>query len=245
MDDKIGAVVWYMFNSGFAVKTGDRLLVFDYYNFSPFKKNKGLDGGVIDPEEIKDLDVTVFASHQHMDHFVPRILKWGREIPKLRYVLSCDIEAGRTKNVTTAYPNAIYMSGDVKVRTLKSTDEGVAFVVETDGLKIYHAGDLNWWHWEGEPEDENEAMAKAYKAEIDKIKGETFDIAFVPVDPRLENAYLRGLDYFMKCCDARVIFPMHFRSAYSVFGRLMNDPATESYRDRIVQITRRGERFDI
>jgi L-ascorbate metabolism protein UlaG (beta-lactamase superfamily) len=245
MGGKIGAEVWYLFNSGFAVKLGGRMLIFDYYNFKPFEKQKGLDGGVINPVELKGLDVTVFASHAHMDHFVPAVLKWGRDIPGLRYVLSYDINAGRTPNVTAVYPNAAYMAGDIRVRTLKSTDEGVAFVAEADGLKIYHAGDLNWWHWEGEPENENKAMGKAYKTEIDKLKGETFDIAFVPVDPRLENEYLWGLDYFMKNCDAKVIFPMHFRNAYSVLDRLCADPAAESYRDRVVRITRRGERFEV
>ena len=38
------------------------------------------------------------------------------------------------------------------ILSLKSTDEGAAFAIrETDGTSIYHAGDLNWWHWEGEP----------------------------------------------------------------------------------------------
>jgi L-ascorbate metabolism protein UlaG (beta-lactamase superfamily) len=245
MGDKLGAEVWYLFNSGFAIKTGGRMLLFDYYNFSPFKKYKGMDGGVVDPEELRGLDVTVFASHAHMDHFVPSILKWGRELKNLRYVLSYDIDSGQTPNVTTAYPNAEYRSDSIMIRTLKSTDEGVAFIAELDGLKIYHAGDLNWWHWAGEPDGDNRAMAEAYKAEIDKLKGETFDIAFVPVDPRLENEYLWGLDYFMKACDAKVIFPMHFRNAYSIFGRMMKDPATERYRDRVVSITRRGERFEV
>ena len=245
MDGKRGAEVWYLFNSGFAVKLGGRMLIFDYYHLKPFQKLKGLDGGVIDAEELKDLEVTVFASHAHMDHFNPAVLKWGRDIPKLRYVLSSDINAGLTPNVTTAYPNAAFRAGEIEIRTLKSTDEGIAFIVEAEGLKIYHAGDLNWWHWEGEPDDENRVMAETYKAEIDKLKGETFDIAFVPVDPRLENAYLLGLDYFMKTCDARVVFPMHFRNGYSIFNRIMSDPDTEGYRANVVKITRRGERFEV
>lgn len=31
-----------------------------------------------------------------------------------------------------------------------STDEGVAFLVTAEGRTVFHAGDLNWWHWEGE-----------------------------------------------------------------------------------------------
>jgi len=245
MEGRLGAAVVYLFNSGFTVKLGMRMLIFDYYNFKPFQSHRGMDSGIVTTEELRGFDVTVFASHAHMDHFIPAVLKWGREVPELRYVLSYDISAGGTPNVTKAFPNAVYDAGGIRVRTLKSTDEGVAFIAEADGLKIYHAGDLNWWHWEGEPEQENEAMAQAYKGEIDKLKGETFDIAFVPVDPRLEKEYLWGLDYFMKNCSARVIFPMHFRNAYSIFDRLFADSATEGYRDRVVRISHRGERFEL
>jgi L-ascorbate metabolism protein UlaG (beta-lactamase superfamily) len=245
MGGKIGAEVTYLFNSGFTVRIGGRFLIFDYYNLSPFRRLRGLEGGVIEPAEIGDYDVTVFASHGHMDHFVPSILRWDRELPNVRYVLSYDIKSAEAPNITKAYPDKTYDVAGMKVRTLRSTDEGVAFAVETEGLKLYHAGDLNWWHWEGEPADENRAMGEAYKKEIDKLRGETFDLAFVPVDPRLENEYLWGLDYFMKTAGASIIFPMHFRNDYSILGRLAGDPASEGYRDRVMRITRRGERFEV
>lgn len=245
MNKKLGVEVWYLFHSGFAVKKDRKLFIFDYYNNKPFKKIKSLDGGIVNPAEIKDLEVTVFASHVHKDHFIPSVLKWRKEIPGIHYVLSYDINPGTTENVVKAFPNASYELDGIKVRTLKSTDEGVAFIVETDGLKIYHAGDLHWWHWDGEPEEENNAMAKAFKEEIDKLKGERFDIAFVPVDYRLENEYLWGLDYFMKLTDAKIVFPMHFWNHYSILNRLDRDPMADEYRDRIIRISRRGERFEI
>ena len=46
---------------------------------------------------------------------------------------------------------------------LKSTDEGVAFLVEVNGVVIYHAGDLNWWHWDEEPKSWNNDMAARFK----------------------------------------------------------------------------------
>jgi L-ascorbate metabolism protein UlaG (beta-lactamase superfamily) len=245
MSKKLGAEVWYLFNSGFAVKIGGRFLIFDYFSLSPFKKRRGLEAGTIDPAELKGCNVTVFASHAHMDHYTPSVLKWERELPDIRFVLSCDIDAGSTANVTKAYPDMSCDVGGLKVRTLRSTDEGVAFIVETEGIKIYHAGDLNWWHWEGEPEAENQAMGEAYRTEIDKVRGEMFDLAFVPVDPRLGKEYLWGLDYFMKTADAGVVFPMHFRNTYSVFDRLNKDPAAAGYRDRVARISRRGERFEL
>ena len=37
------------------------------------------------------------------------------------------------------------MNGQLLIRTLHSTDFGVAFLVRFHGKWIYHAGDLNWW----------------------------------------------------------------------------------------------------
>jgi L-ascorbate metabolism protein UlaG (beta-lactamase superfamily) len=241
------AEVRYLFNSGFIVQTGKRCLIFDYYNPRRLGKSGGLNEGVVSPKELSGMDVTVFASHAHMDHFSPSILRWEKDLPDIRYVLSDDIRlASRPVNLTTVRPNGTYEpGGGLKIRTLKSTDEGVAFVVEAPELKLYHAGDLNWWHWAGEPDNENEAMAAAYKAEIDKLRGETFDIAFVPVDPRLGKEYLWGLDYFMRRADARAVFPMHFGNHYEIFDRLNDDPMAKEYRGRVVVITRRGERFEV
>lgn len=41
------------------------------------------------------------------------------------------------------------------VKTLFSTDEGVAFLLRCSEGTIYHAGDLNDWVWNGEPDEEN------------------------------------------------------------------------------------------
>ena len=57
-----------------------------------------------------------------------------------------------------------------EIRTLRSTDEGVAFVVHYAGKTIYHAGDLNWWHWEGEPDAYNTKMRRSYQSEFNKLQ---------------------------------------------------------------------------
>lgn len=64
-----------------------------------------------------------------------------------------------------------------------------------DDRIIYHAGDLNWWHWEEESEYYNEQMRMDYQKEIHKLKNIRIDVAFVPLDPRQEEQYYWGLDY--------------------------------------------------
>lgn len=49
------------------------------------------------------------------------------------------------------------------METLFSTDEGVAFLLQCPEGMIYHAGDLNDWVWEEEPDEENQQMVSASK----------------------------------------------------------------------------------
>lgn len=246
MNPSRSATVWYLYHSGFALKTQNHFLVFDYYSDKPEGGVRSLDTGVIDPAEIASEHVLVFSSHSHGDHFVPRIFDWQKEIPDIKYILSYDIRsAKKPSDAVCVSPGNMYNVGDVRISALRSTDAGVAFVIDVDGLTVYHAGDLNWWHWEGEPDQDNRQMAGNYKKEIDTLRGKHIDIAFVPLDPRQEQDYLRGLDYLAKTGDLNVVFPMHFGSDYSVFEWIKNDSRAASYLDKVKTISRRGEKFEL
>ena len=65
-----------------------------------------------------------------------------------------------------------------------------------EGKTIYHAGDLNWWHWEGEPQSDNDYQRIVYQQQINLIK-QPIDIAFIVVDIRQEKDYLLGLQYYL------------------------------------------------
>ena len=237
----MNARIWYLFHSGFAVRTAGHVLIFDYWRQRP--KGKGFESGVVNPDDLKEDDVIVFASHRHGDHYNRDNLSLGKTIPKLRLVLSDDIRA---------VPGALMIGAgktesqsDFTVQTLKSNDEGVAFVVDVDGLCIYHAGDLNWWHWEGEPDDYNADMAASYKAQIALLSGRRIDAAFVPVDPRLGDQYAWGINHLMQSADVRWVVPMHFGSDVSIVSRLLRDEASIGYRDKILALTERGASAEI
>ena len=129
------------------------------------------------------------------------------------------------------------------VRTLRSNDEGTAFFIRYKDQTIYHAGDLNWWHWEGEPDEYNKNMRRSYQSEINKLCGEKIDAAFVPVDPRLGEQYCLGIDCFMKRTETKRVFPMQFWGNYDVWSRLMLEASSKDYQDKIVKIEREGQTF--
>lgn len=201
--------VTYLKHSGFMVESRNYIYLFDYI------------GGNIDKAIKSDKKIYVMVSHIHDDHFSKIIFDIATKHDNVTYILSYDVVKKIKKNAIlskmTEQLNIIrvqahekYKIDDIVVETLKSTDEGVAFIVSEKDGTIYHAGDLNWWHWEGEPKSWNRNMEVNFKREIDSMRGRKIDIAFIPLDPRQEDAYYLGMNYFIKNVGANEIYPMHF-----------------------------------
>ncbi len=238
--------VHYLYHSGYAVQLDGRLLVFDYYLDKPDGKVRSLDTGVIEPEEIKGFETFVFSSHRHPDHFNPVILSWREKVPRIRYIFSWDIPRRYHPGNTVMRPGDKALPGEgISVYTLKSTDEGVAFLVEVNGLVIYHAGDLNWWYWEEESRAWNNDMAARFKREMEQLKGTGIDIAFLTTDPRQEAHWHLGVEYFIGHVGANVIFPMHFGDDFSIMQAIKQKKASHPGFGAIMPITRRGACFEL
>ena len=229
------AKVWYLAHSGFAVQTESSFLIFDYYLDEP--KGGTIEQGVIDPKELAEKNVIVFVSHNHDDHFNPVVFEWQKTIPNIRYILYNDIP--EIPNAIMIGPDDTVVQEDLVVKTYRSTDEGVAFLVQIDGLAIYHAGDLNWWHWEGEPETYNMKMADDYKKQIDLLAGERIDLAFVPLDPRQERQYDWGVKYLLERNNVPYVVPMHFWNQPDVIDRLLVEPYMSCHANRICPLRHR------
>lgn len=231
--------ITYISHSCFAVELEHSVLVFDYYQGELPLWN---------PEKT----IYVFVSHRHYDHFSKEIFRWTEQYPKIKYILSDDISEASydaseicRSDLTRIAPNQTETIGNCVIETFRSTDEGVAFLVSCEEKLFYHAGDLNWWHWEEETESYNEQMRQDYQREIDKLKDIVIDIAFVPLDPRQENQYAWGMDYFMKHTHTKYVFPMHMWGDYEVYDRLMENPEAEPYKERVIEVKEPGQVFDV
>lgn len=222
--------VTYLAHSGFLVEMEEAYFLFDYYK------------GEL-PKIDREKEWYVFASHAHYDHFRKEIFSFQDMHPDIQYILSSDIPAEEKENVIFMGPGEHRRIGKLRIETLRSTDAGVAFLIHYAGKTVYHAGDLNWWHWEGETTEYNTQMRRAYQHEINKLQKEKIDVAFVPVDPRLGEQYCLGLDCFMKRTDTKVVFPMHFWEKYDIFSRLALEHCTKEYLERIQNIEKEGQTF--
>ena len=82
---------------------------------------------------------------------------------------------------------------------------------------IFHAGDLNNWHWKEESTGEEVREAEnAYFSELDVISRHVgrIDLVMFPVDPRLGKDYMLGAKQFVDRFQVGTFVPMHFDNAY-------------------------------
>ncbi|TGE31866.1 MBL fold metallo-hydrolase [Desulfosporosinus sp. Sb-LF] len=202
----------YLYHSGFLVETDKNLLIFDYYQ-----------GEAESLVKESSKHIFIFSSHSHPDHFNPVILEWQKDRPDIKYILSSDISVPQTmENINVLSPYEKLELGDLKIKAYNSTDIGVSFLVEVEGIRFFHAGDLNWWYWSGDTPEEMIKAEKGFKDEVQKIKGETIDIAFFPVDPRLEQNYSAGAEYFIQELAPRIFIPMHFADSPEIATKFAN-----------------------
>ena len=222
--------VTYLAHSGILVELKDYYCIFDYYK------------GEL-PLLDKEKDVIVFCSHSHNDHYNPLIFDLlNRRGMRYQAILANDIsDENRLSKIKHSFvkPDECYQfDGGIQVETLLSNDSGVAFIVITDEGMIYHGGDLNDWYWEGEPEEENRELRTIYHTEIGKIKGRHFDVAFVPLDPRLEAHYADGLLYFLENVDCDAVFPIHYWGEPAVIQRFIVEYPQYQYRIKNTEIAK-------
>lgn len=224
--------VTYISHSGFLIEMERVNILFDYFK------------GEI-PKMEREKPLYIFSSHSHQDHFNCAIFDLAKEYDNVTYILSSDIQQKKGLDCYMMSPYEERQIKDIKVKTFKSTDLGVAFLIEAEKRTIYHAGDLHWWHWIGEPDEDNLWMEKAYKHELELLKGRHIDVAFLVLDPRQETAFDMGMDSFLRAIDVDIVFPMHCWDDYSVIPSYKNSKKGETFREKIVDITREGEIFFI
>jgi len=196
----------------------------------------------------------VFASHRHEDHFDPKIFALDGGPRDVRFVLGHDIKLS-IRNLErwgvspgTAEKCHILRGGQTctlpqaTVEALSSTDEGEAFLVKADGLTLFHAGDLNWWHWEGEDKAWNNNMAANFKKYTEPLRGRRIDLAMLPLDPRLGEAGFWGPAYFLETAEIQRFLPMHQWGDFGFTRKFLEKyPA---FTGRTVPVERAGQVFE-
>ena len=210
----------YLENSGFCLEQGDVLLVFDCWRFPPPGQG-GMKQGYLSQEDLAGYEkIYVFVSHVHGDHFNPKIFDWAS--PRVRYVVDSAVPIPQGVCAEQLRSGERYEDETLRVLAHPSTDIGVSFQVELMGKVIFHAGDLNCWHWAGENTAQEEQQARMdFTRALEEIARHMgwADVAFFPVDPRLGTLLDDGALEFLAKFRVGLFIPMHFGQEFGAAER--------------------------
>ena len=220
--------VTYIYHSCFLIETEKCYYLFDYFKGSLPQMDVGK-------------PILVLASHKHKDHYCPAVFSILKELgmQKIYAVLSKDIPSKTTPEdipcmIVSACESYELPLGQ-KLVTYRSTDKGVAFLIQDGDEIFYHAGDLNDWVWEEETDSYNRQMTGSYRKQIDllseELHGRPLTAAFVVLDPRQEKDYGRGMLYFLKRIQGNCIYPMHYWEKPQIIERFIQE--YPQYQERI------------
>lgn len=216
--------VTFICHSCFLVETAECYYLFDYYN------------GEL-PALDTDKPLLVFVSHSHQDHYNPAVFAMLRQMgmKKVGAIFPNDIKLkkypegwellkesgvtagnGTDMDVLESHILKVYHSREydlpcrTHIRTLLSTDSGVAYLLTCPEGTFYHAGDLNDWITEDAPDAERRQMTGSFRAALRPLKDISIDYACLPLDPHLGRHYADGFLYFLQHIGAKKVYPMHF-----------------------------------
>lgn len=220
----------FITHSAFAIKTDSLSIIIDFYDdkgsYNDYKSF--LDTNVLNTEN----ELYILSSHSHQDHFDKRILDFTNQKHEHRLILAREIYRSNKElleNVDAYYliKNKEYEDDLIYIKAYGSTDIGISFYIYLKDIKksIFHAGDLNNWHWNEESE-ESEILEyesfwyKELKFITNNIK--ELDLLLFPVDPRLGHDYAKGALEFLDKIAVHYFCPMHFWGDFTSANNIAN-----------------------
>ena len=202
--------ITYIFHNCFVLHAGTHTLLFDL----PAAEHLPVEALEALSPVLAGREVTAFFSHSHADHFDPGVAAVLAGCTDARYVVSDDVadmfpEAlpADPERTLTLEPEQRAEFGGMRIEALESNDLGVAFIIELDGLSIYHGGDLADWTRPEMSGAQRAFTTQFYAAVLRKLAGRSVDVAFSNADPRLDNR--SGAADFVRTVRPGVFVPMH------------------------------------
>ncbi len=223
----------YIYHSCYALECDEFTIIIDYYEDTLKPSEKGLIHSRILHNPGK---LYVLSSHSHPDHFNPEIFCWKQQKKDIQYIFSRDIlDAGMANKEDAIYLDKLetYEDDFLKIKTYGSTDIGISFLLQAEGKQIFHAGDLNNWHWNEEcSPKEAQGYETNYLNELELIAKDVthLNLAMFPVDPRLGKDYMKGAEQFVSRISTDILAPMHFDEAYDKVAAFASYAETKNCR---------------
>lgn len=234
------AYVWYLGHSGWAIKTKNHLLIFDYSPMRSIPAELSISNGHVVPSEIKDQNVFVFVSHAHADHYDPEIFNWEKSIENITYIFGWQPRENRKSNIYIAEPQKKKRIDGLEILPIYHEFDEIpeaAFLLKVDGLVIFHSGDHG---------STGEVMNPVFKDNIDFLakNANGIDIAFISqFSSKNGDAVNKGDLYTIEKLKPRVTFPMHRGGGEHLYKKFAQEAAENGAKTRFSCAEKRGDRF--
>lgn len=226
----------FLGDSGFFIETANATLVFDWTQ------------GQL-PRIRRDKPVYFFISHIHSDHCSSKAFKKAEGLSEVEIYMGYDNSSPNVNKFLGGLPGSVSShlhlvdgvnklkseDGLLSIETLKSTDLGVAFLVEVDEEVIFHAGDLylkqtmnkkEYRKWQADmminhpltPVMDYESQFIHHNNEFftytEPLIGRIIDFGMIPLDPRVEGVAHKTLMRYLDIATFRSWSPMNLRGKY-------------------------------
>ncbi len=210
--------ITYTGQNGYVVETGIANIVFDFC------------GGSL-PVMSKELPLLVFVSHGQALHFDPVIFSFVSEYPNVQFFLSHDIllteelqkQYGITRSILkkiSFLPEGVRRVIPLKgkngendyiiLETIKTCGEGIAWLLNIAGKRVYYAGDMNWWVWENDSRQVFNQRTARFKHYMETLYNREIYLAFADLVPEQGKYSRLGIEYLLNTADVANVVPMSF-----------------------------------
>ena len=244
-------IITYIYHSCCVIEFDKFSLIIDYY-IDPVKDGKET-GWVKENILKKNKPLYVLCTHSHADHFNEEVLSWDTEKDNITYIFSKEVVETLKDNpllkdekITYLDKFEEYKDENIRVQAFGSTDEGGSFYIEHKGTKIFHAGDLNNWHWNEEvPQDEACVFENQYICELELLSEQVkkVDVAMFPLDPRLGKDFMRGGEQFVNKIKTKYFLPLHFGDNYQLIQQF--EPIASKAKTKLLSLEHKVQSFKL
>lgn len=244
-------IITYIYHSCCAIEFSKFSVIIDYY-IDPLKE--GEEAGWVEKHLLQnDKPLYVLCTHSHSDHFNEEVLSWDAKKDNITYIFSKEVAETLKDNpllkdekITYLDKFEEYKDKNIKVQAFGSTDEGGSFYMEHERKKIFHAGDLNNWHWNEEvPRDEAFVFENQYICELELLSEQVkkVDIAMFPLDPRLGKDFMRGGEQFVNKIKTKNFLPLHFGDNYELIQQF--EPIANKAKTKLLKLEHKAQSFKL
>ena len=234
----------YIYQSSFLLECESVVFIFDYY-----RSNDTIHSEILNTINNTSKKIFILVSHSHYDHFNKEIFDWKNKSSSITYILSDEVKSVKPNIANldivfldkyTSFKNDEY---NIEVNTYGSTDIGCSFHISVDEKGVFHAGDLNNWHWNEEATPvEIKESEDYYLSELAIISKDIskVDYLFYPIDERLGKDYLKGIEQFLNVIEVKTLIPMHFGTNYPKYSKIQEKLSEINPNLEIIKIDKEG-----